>query len=47
MGNRNGEIIKFHENGEVKAKGKYENGEKDGLWKNYDESGKLINKEKY
>ena len=34
----------YHPNGEVKAKGKYKDGEKDGNWEYYDEQGNRISK---
>ena len=40
-------FISYHENGQIKEKGSYKNGEKHGIWWNYSKSGIRKLKEKY
>lgn len=40
-------VVTYHDNGEVKEKGKYRNGEKHGKWKTYNENGILLKVVKY
>jgi len=47
IGKRQGDYIKYYENGKEKATGKYKNNKKDGYWKEYGKSGKLNNKGRY
>lgn len=42
----NGEITFYHENGQIKEIGQYKKGFPAGVWKEYNENGKLINKER-
>ena len=37
----------FYENGNIKAEGKYENNEKEGVWKQYDDKEKPLKSIKY
>ena len=41
-GVRNGEAVVYHENGNIHYVGNYENGKEVGIWKFYDEEGKLL-----
>jgi antitoxin component YwqK of YwqJK toxin-antitoxin module len=49
----NGSVVKqgsyfmYYQNGKLQVSGNYKNGQKNGDWKYYDESGKLIRTEKY
>jgi YD repeat-containing protein len=42
-----GDYKEYHENGQLKTEGKFEDGERHGAWMEYDEAGKLITKSKY
>ncbi|HWA33061.1 MAG TPA: DUF3352 domain-containing protein, partial [Cyclobacteriaceae bacterium] len=46
-GFKNGDFTQFHKNGEVKLKGAFKNDMREGVWKLYDETGKLIMKRRY
>ncbi len=46
-GFKNGDFIQFHKNGGVKLKGSFKNDMREGVWKLYDETGKLIMKRRY
>ena len=41
-GIREGKATTYHENGKIKYEGFYKNGKECGIWKFYDEDGKLI-----
>ncbi|PIQ31595.1 MAG: membrane-binding protein, partial [Bacteroidetes bacterium CG18_big_fil_WC_8_21_14_2_50_41_14] len=42
-----GEYVEFFENGIIKKSGTYKSGNKHGEWLLFDDSGKVMSKEKY
>ena len=42
-----GDAVYYYESGAVKSSGTYTHGLKTGLWKNFDEKGKLVTKEEF